>query len=214
MMTRQELARAIYTVSHITGTFRLRSGAESSEYFDKYRFEADPKLLRAICAAMVPLLPPTVQVLAGLELGGVPIATMLADITGLPVAFVRKAAKTYGTCALAEGAVVAGRTLVIVEDVVTSGGQVALSAQDLRDWARRYGPCAGVMTEQVGGRSRRRGDPVHPLRCAERAPPDRVSSHLTPSEQRAIRISGDVDVRIAAQPARAGRALEPKALCT
>lgn len=164
-MTRQELARAIYTISHITGTFRLRSGAESSEYFDKYRFEADPKLLRAICAAMVPLLPPTVQVLAGLELGGVPIATMLADITGLPVAFVRKAAKTYGTCALAEGAVVAGRTLVIVEDVVTSGGQVALSAQDLRELGATVAHALCVIDRESGGREKLAdvGIQLHPL---------------------------------------------------
>ena len=41
-MNRPDLARAIHRVSHLTGTFTLRSGAVSSEYFDKYRFEADP----------------------------------------------------------------------------------------------------------------------------------------------------------------------------
>jgi orotate phosphoribosyltransferase len=153
-MTRQELARAIYAVSHITGTFRLRSGAESTEYFDKYRFEADPKLLRAICTAMVPLIPPTAEVLAGLELGGVPIATVLADLTGLPVTFVRKAAKTYGTCALAEGTAVAGRRLVIVEDVVTSGGQVALSAQDLRALGATAAHALCVIDRESGGREK------------------------------------------------------------
>jgi small conductance mechanosensitive channel len=58
---------------------------------------------------------------AGLELGVVPIAPMLASLSGLPVVFVRKTAKSYGTCHLAEGAPVAGRTLLVVEDVVTSG---------------------------------------------------------------------------------------------
>ena len=131
-MTRLELAQAIYGVSHVRGMFRLRSGIESTEYFDKYRFEADPRLLREICTALLPLVPSTTEILAGLELGGVPVATMLANLSGLPVVFVRKAAKAYGTCRLAEGAPVAGRTVLIVEDVVTSGGQVALSAQDLR----------------------------------------------------------------------------------
>jgi orotate phosphoribosyltransferase len=131
-MTRQQLASAIVSVAHLTGTFRLRSGVESSEYFDKYRFESDPRLLRAICTALVPSVPPATEMLAGLELGGVPIATMLADLTGLPVVFVRKTAKSYGTCQLAEGAAIAGCRLLIVEDVVTSGGQVVLSAQDLR----------------------------------------------------------------------------------
>src|SRR5262245_13148831 len=132
MTTQPELARRIWDVSHLTGSFRLRSGAESNEYFDKYRFESDPGLLRDVCAALVPLIPATTQVLAGLELGGIPIATVLGQVSGLPVTFVRKAAKEYGTCRLAEGHEVAGRRVLIVEDVVTSGGQVIKSAEDLR----------------------------------------------------------------------------------
>ncbi|MBM3778550.1 MAG: orotate phosphoribosyltransferase [Acidimicrobiia bacterium] len=132
MTNRDELARRVWETSHLTGSFRLRSGAESHEYFDKYRFEADPRLLRDICTAILPLVPAATEVLAGLELGGVPIATVLGQATGLPVAFVRKAAKSYGTCRVAEGCDVAGRRVLIVEDVVTSGGQVAKSTADLR----------------------------------------------------------------------------------
>jgi orotate phosphoribosyltransferase len=58
---------------------------------------------------------------------------MLSQLTGIPALFVRKEAKTYGTCRLAEGGEVDGRRLTIVEDVVTSGGQVILSARDLRE---------------------------------------------------------------------------------
>jgi orotate phosphoribosyltransferase len=130
---REGLAREIYDRTHLTGDFVLRSGARSTEYFDKYLFESDPALLRAIAEAMVPLVPPHTDALAGLELGGIPIATMLSQLTGLPALFVRKEAKTYGTCRLAEGAEVGGRTLTIVEDVVSSGGQVVLSANDLRE---------------------------------------------------------------------------------
>jgi orotate phosphoribosyltransferase len=130
---RDGLAREIYERTHLTGKFTLRSGAVSDEYFDKYLFESDPVLLRTIAEALVPLVPSGTDALAGLELGGVPIATMLSQLTGLPALFVRKEAKTYGTCRLAEGGDVDGRRLTIVEDVVTSGGQVILSAQDLRD---------------------------------------------------------------------------------
>jgi orotate phosphoribosyltransferase len=130
---RSELAAAIYTASHLVGTFRLRSGRTASEYFDKYRFESDPALLRAIAEQAANHIPPETEVLAGLELGGVPIATALGLASGLPVAFVRRTAKPYGTQRLAEGADVAGRRVLIVEDVVTSGGQVVLSAGDLRE---------------------------------------------------------------------------------
>ena len=101
----------------------------SDEYFDKYRFESDPTLLASIAAALVPLVPAGVDVLAGLELGGVPLAVALSQVSGLPAFFVRKEAKTYGTCQLAEGGELAGRRLLVVEDVVTSGGQVVTSCR-------------------------------------------------------------------------------------
>ncbi|MEQ1761475.1 MAG: phosphoribosyltransferase family protein [Vicinamibacterales bacterium] len=131
-MNRDELAADVFRVAHLTGEFRLRSGTVSHDYFDKYRFESEPRLLAAIADALVPLIPAGGQVLAGLELGGIPVATALSRATGLPAAFVRKAAKTYGTCQLAEGAAIDGRSVVIVEDVVTSGGQLIESAKALR----------------------------------------------------------------------------------
>ncbi len=128
---RAQLAKRIYDTAHITGEFVLRSGAKSNEYFDKYLFEADPKLLKDIAEALVPLVPPGIDALAGLEMGGIPIATMLSQFTGLPVLFVRKKAKDYGTCKIAEGGQVNGRKLLIVEDVVTSGGAILDAAKAL-----------------------------------------------------------------------------------
>ena len=131
-MTKKELAHKIYSVSHITGTFKLRSGQISDQYFDKYLFEARPDLLAEIADKMVKLIPGETEVIAGLELGGVPIAAALALKTGLPASYVRKVAKNYGTCKLAEGAEVKGKKVCIIEDVVTTGGQIILSANDLR----------------------------------------------------------------------------------
>jgi orotate phosphoribosyltransferase len=131
-MTRAELAKNIYDVAHLTGEFKLRSGQISNEYFDKYRFEAQPALLREIAKQMVPLIPPGTEVLAGLEMGGIPIATALSLETGIPCAFVRKEAKEYGTCQFAEGLDLKGKKVLVIEDVVTTGGQVVLSTADLR----------------------------------------------------------------------------------
>jgi orotate phosphoribosyltransferase len=128
-----DLARRVGEACRLTGTFTLRSGQVSTTYFDKYLFEADPQLLREVAAAAVALIPAGTEVLAGLELGGVPVATALSLATGLPAAFVRKEAKKYGTAKLAEGADIAGRRVLIVEDIVTTGGQVVLSARDLRE---------------------------------------------------------------------------------
>ncbi|HTV21090.1 MAG TPA: orotate phosphoribosyltransferase [Polyangiaceae bacterium] len=150
-MDRRELAAAIVAVARLTGEFRLRSGATASEYFDKYRFEARPHLLRAIAQHLAPLVPPSTSVLAGLELGGVPIATALSLETGLPLAFVRKAAKAYGTCRLAEGAEVAGREVLVIEDVVTSGGQVVASTTDLRALGATISNALCVVDRESGG---------------------------------------------------------------
>jgi len=131
-MTREELARKIYSTSHLIGEFKLRSGQVSNEYFDKYLFESDPSILSEIAKYMRELIPALTQVLAGLEMGGIPIATMLSFETGIKSAFVRKKAKEYGTCKLAEGADVKGKRVCIIEDVVTTGGQIIESAQELK----------------------------------------------------------------------------------
>ena len=146
-----DLARRVYDTAHLTGEFTLRSGQVSNEYFDKYLFEADPALLRDIAEAMAPLVPAGAEVLAGLELGGIPIVTMLSQVTGLPALFVRKKAKDYGTCRLAEGGDVDGRRLVVVEDVVTTGGQVLLSCADLRERGAIVDTVLCVIDREAGG---------------------------------------------------------------
>lgn len=132
-MTKQELAKKIYDICYLTGTFKLRSGQTSNEYFDKYRFESMPHLLKPVAQLLAPLIPPTTQALAGLEMGGIPIATALSLETGIPVVFVRKQAKSYGTCLFAEGIDIADKKLCVIEDVITTGGQVLTSVQDLRN---------------------------------------------------------------------------------
>lgn len=129
---RDELAKRVRRACYLEGEFVLRSGQVANFYFDKYMFEADPVLLSEVAEHMVALIPPGTQLLAGLELGGVPIATALSLRTGIPQVLVRKQAKTYGTAKLAEGPDVAGRTVLVVEDVITTGGQVALSTAELR----------------------------------------------------------------------------------
>ncbi|MCE0523563.1 MAG: orotate phosphoribosyltransferase [Methylacidiphilales bacterium] len=151
MPNARPLAKRIYDTAHITGDFTLRSGAKSTEYFDKYLFEADPKLLADIAAAMVRLVPPGIDALAGLEMGGIPIATMLSQLTGLPLLFVRKKAKEYGTCKIAEGGRVNGRKLLIVEDVVTSGGAILDAAKALRAEGAELSAVVCVIDRESGG---------------------------------------------------------------
>lgn len=130
---RAGLAADVDRAARLKGSFKLRSGQISDEYFDKYRFEADPALLARVASAMLPLVPDGAQVLAGLELGGVPIATAMSLQSGKPAAFVRKEAKTYGTCLAVEGGSVEGRRVVMIEDVITTGGAVRDAHRLLED---------------------------------------------------------------------------------
>ena len=133
-MTDPDLARDIDACCRLTGEFTLRSGQVSDQYFDKYLFEADPLPPKRVVAQMRGLVPDGTELLGGLEMGGIPIATVLSAETGLPALFVRKQAKTYGTCKLAEGPDVAGKRVTLVEDVITTGGAVRDATLRLREY--------------------------------------------------------------------------------
>ena len=108
-MNKQSLARKIYQISNIEGKFTLRSGQQTTQYFDKYLFEAEPHLLAEIANQLRFLIPKNIDALAGLEMGGISIATALSLQTGIPLLFVRKQAKNYGTCKLIEGGAIKGK---------------------------------------------------------------------------------------------------------
>ncbi|MEU8169439.1 orotate phosphoribosyltransferase [Micromonospora sp. NPDC049004] len=145
------LARRVYEACHLTGSFRLRSGQVSPEYFDKYLFEGQPDLLRDVAEAMVALLPGC-DVLAGMEMGGIPIATVMSQMTGLPTVFVRKQAKEYGTRKAAEGGPVDGRRVVVIEDVVTTGGALLASCRQLRAGGAVIDTVVCAIDREQGGR--------------------------------------------------------------
>src|SRR5688572_9323682 len=149
-----ELAARVYAAAHLEGEFLLRSGVVSNEYFDKYRFEADPVLLRDVAAEMVPLLPAGSQLLGGLELGGIPLATMVSQLTDIPARFIRKQAKTYGTLRIAEGGDLDGYRVCLIEDVITSGGAVIDATHALRDEGAVVDTVVCVIDRQSGGREK------------------------------------------------------------
>lgn len=154
-MDRLTLARAIRKVAYLTGSFQLRSGQTSTFYWDKYRFENQPDLLRAIAGELARLLPTGgFDRLAGLELGGIPLATALSMAVGKPCLFVRKKAKDYGTCNLVEGGYSKGEQIVVVEDVITTAGQVIESVGQMRELGLVIDDVLCVIDRQQGGREK------------------------------------------------------------
>lgn len=151
-MERTELARQLKATSFLTGQYRLRSGETSQFYVDKYRFESDPILLSAIADELEKLLPESFDKLAGLELGGIPLATTLSLRTGKKCLYVRKNPKTYGTCNLVEGGYSPGEIVTVIEDVITTAGQVCTSIEQMRQLGLVVPYAVCVIDRRHGGR--------------------------------------------------------------
>jgi orotate phosphoribosyltransferase len=122
------LGKALVEAAYLEGDFLLSSGQRSKYYMDKYRFSTDPKILKPIAEGLAGLLPDGLDMLAGVELGAVPLVTAVSLETGLPFVIVRKAAKEYGTSKLIEGVLQQGAKLALVEDVLTTAGQAIRAA--------------------------------------------------------------------------------------
>jgi orotate phosphoribosyltransferase len=136
----------------LRGSFRLRSGAISSYYIDKYLFTTRPDLLRRIAAALAALLPPETQRLAGPVLGAVPLVTAVALHTGIPSVIVRTdAPKEYGTAKQIEGTLEPGERLALVEDVVTTGGAALAAVASLRAAGAEVLQALCVVDREEGG---------------------------------------------------------------
>ncbi len=149
---REDLARALTEAAVLRGHFVLRSGAVSDYYIDKYRLTTKPALLARLTAALVPLLPEDAQRIAGPALGAVPLATALSLASGLPALFVRvDSPKDHGTGKVIEGLLDAGDRVVIVEDIVTSGGASAAAVAALRAAGAEVIGVVAVVDREQGG---------------------------------------------------------------
>jgi orotate phosphoribosyltransferase len=132
----------------------LRSGRRSKYYLDKYRFETQPALLRALgvrIAAAAAEAEPEADRLAGPELGAIPLAAAASLESGLPFLLVRKAAKEYSTGKRIEGVFEPGERICPVEDVVTTGGALAAAVEALREAGLVCESAVCVVDREEGG---------------------------------------------------------------
>ncbi len=162
-MTREELAAAIREHAYLEGDFLLRSGKRSHFYFDKYRFETRPELLRPLgelIAGKVVKHAPDADRLAAPELGAVALAASASLVSGLPFLIVRGEAKEYGTANRIEGAFGEGERVCLVEDVVTAGGALRDSVAALREAGLLVETAICVVDREEGGTEALAGESV------------------------------------------------------
>jgi orotate phosphoribosyltransferase len=151
-MDRTQLAKRIADVSLLRGEFTLRSGRKSNYYLDKYRFETQPDVLIELGKLFAQHLRPGVVRIAGAELGAVPLAAATAMASGKPFVIVRNQKKDYGTSKLVEGILEPGDTVMIVEDVLTTGGQVLEAAKSLEQAGAKIDRIVSVIDRLEGAR--------------------------------------------------------------
>jgi orotate phosphoribosyltransferase len=153
-VTHDELGALLVDRALLEGDFVLRSGRRSSWYLDKYRFETEPEILRALGERLAEAArehEPEAVRLAGPALGAVALAASAALASGVPFIIVRGETKEYGTAKRIEGPFEPGELVCLLEDVVTSGGALAEAVSALRDEGLEVRNAVCVVDREEGG---------------------------------------------------------------
>jgi uridine monophosphate synthetase len=133
------------------GEFILKSGSTSPIYFDLRLLAGLPRLLSRAAQAYLPLLNGLAyDRLAAVPYAGLPIGTALALQTGMPLIYPRKERKEYGTGAVVEGGFVPGETVLLIDDLATTGGSKLEAIQTLQAEGLRVTD-VGVLIDREGG---------------------------------------------------------------
>jgi orotate phosphoribosyltransferase len=147
-----QLTKRVKETSYLEGDFVLRSGKRSKYYMDKYLFETQPDILKALGKEFCKYLTPDVTLIAGAELGGVALAAATAMESNKPWIIVRNSKKDYGTSKLVEGTLKKGDVVLLVEDIATTGGQVMEAAKVITEVGATVKKIVAVIDRRQGAR--------------------------------------------------------------
>lgn len=132
-MDKQELIQLLKECKAIQyGHFVLTSGAISDYYIDIKQASSNPKTLKKIAEYMSEFTE-GYDIIAGMELGAVPLIVALSLETNIPYVIIRKEKRSHGTGKQIEGGDVKNKKTLVIEDVTTTGGSVIKTINCLRE---------------------------------------------------------------------------------
>jgi uridine monophosphate synthetase len=148
-----ELILKLYEVGCVQfGQFTLASGKQSPFYIDLRRTACDASLLKMVARAYANLLKPlSFDHIAGVPYAALPIGTAVALLTNSSLIYPRKEAKAHGAGRAIEGVFSAGDTVVVIEDLVTSGGSVLKATDTLEAAGLKVSDVAVLIDREQGG---------------------------------------------------------------
>jgi len=156
---REELKSLLRTHSLKFGTFTLASGKTASYYLDCRHLTLHPRGCNVVAAGMLEIITamnPMPDAVGGMAIGADPITASIVTIAGqrdLPLRgfMVRKEPKGHGTGRQVEGPVEPGQNVVIVEDVITSGGSALAAVAAAREFGLVVHGVIGIIDRLAGG---------------------------------------------------------------
>jgi orotate phosphoribosyltransferase len=149
-MDKEELIKLLKKCGAIQfGRFVLTSGAVSEYYIDIKKASTEPKILKKISKAMVEYTK-GYDLIAGMELGAVPLVVALSIETNIPYVIIRKEKKEHGTSKHIEGGEVKDKKVLLIEDVTTSGKSVIKSIKILRENKAKIDEVLAVVDRESG----------------------------------------------------------------
>lgn len=171
MTERDRLRELLVELSLQRGTFTLASGRTSTWYLDCRRTTCHPEGAWLVARAVLDLIAThriAAEAVGGLTLGADPIAGAVAAVSHqmgrpLPAFIVRKASKDHGTRRRIEGTPVSGKTVVVVDDVVTTAESTLEAIRAVREDGGSVSAAICLVDREEGGADRLAGIPFHPI---------------------------------------------------
>jgi orotate phosphoribosyltransferase len=135
------------------GKFKLTSGAISEYYIDIKKASTNPFILKKI-TNLISNLSKDYELIAGMELGAVPLIVALSLETNIPYVIIRKTKRNHGTSKQIEGSNVKDKKVLIIEDVTTSGGSVIDTINILKNEGAILDKIIVVVDRESGAREK------------------------------------------------------------